>query len=260
MRASLVLIPAVAILSGLAFPGGAATAAEPPRAECGVVAEPFGETDALYLSVVVTGTSCDDGRAVAQQWAARRVADEVPSGVLGGGQAQYGRPLLLGAYSCRWKRFGSDIGLARCDGPNGSQVAWNQHRGTPDYPERASYPEPEMLEDFPRPTLRIVSWSQRGSRPGPRYTVSERFRVRVCAPRGAVGFTVQETKGWAGQVWQDRYSSYSRRQSSHCQTHTIKWRLRDEFFGIGRYTVRISALSDLAGNSGVVKRSAVTRD
>jgi hypothetical protein len=80
-------------------------------------------------------------------------------------------------------------------------------------------------------------WSTGHGDPGPDYFVRVHLRLRVCAVRGAMKVRVHETLRIGGNTFGDHRRTLGYRQSAHCQRRTFKWRLRDEFLGVGTYRV-----------------------
>lgn len=124
---------------------GAAPAAQPNVAECGVVAHPLAGASgvfAYYASVIARGSDCPSATAVAEHWYANLDARAIPDRIFSGDQGQFGPAYELDGYRCRFRRLGSDISDVRCDAvsKSGAVVMWAHHRGLADAPEDPHYP------------------------------------------------------------------------------------------------------------------------
>ena len=99
-----------------------------------------------------------------------------------------------------------------------------------------------------------------GHNPGPHYYVSVRIRLRVCAVRGRSSVVLRETLRLGGQTL-GRHSRTRRfDQTAACRRHTFKWKLRDEFFGVGTYRVAATVTDKDAQVSNTVSRRQTTND
>lgn len=96
--------------------------------------------------------------------------------------------------------------------------------------------------------------------PGEPYFVRVKISLRLCAVRGNAEVVFNETKRLGGQTFGRHTRVMKFRQRSHCQTHRFKWRLRDEFFGVGTYKVKATAWDKDSQFSKTVSRKKVTLD
>jgi hypothetical protein len=71
---------------------------------------------------------------------------------------------------------------------------------------------------------------------------------------------VNETKRVGGQTFGRHTRTLKFRQRSRCQRHTFRWRLRDEFFGVGTYKVAAFVYDRDFQSSRTVSRKLVTLD
>ena len=121
---------------------------------------------------------------------------------------------------------------------------------------------------FPCPTRphadpRIRSMRMRltgHGKPGASYYVRVAIRLRVCGVRGRSRVTFNETLGSGGTTFSEDTHTTSFRQVARCQTRTFKWKLRDEFFGVGTYKVRATVSDKDAQFSNTMSRSQTTID
>ena len=71
---------------------------------------------------------------------------------------------------------------------------------------------------------------------------------------------INETKRLAGQTFGEHTRTIRARQRFRCQRHAFRWRLRDEFFGVGAYKVAASVTDKDGQFSRTVSRRQVTND
>jgi hypothetical protein len=96
--------------------------------------------------------------------------------------------------------------------------------------------------------------------PGNRYFVRVHIGLRVCAVRGRSEVVVNETKRLGGEIFGEHSHTLRFRQTTRCQWHKFKWRLRDEFFGVGTYKVAATVWDKDSQFSRTVTRKKVTLD
>ncbi|MEX2195217.1 MAG: hypothetical protein WD844_08005 [Thermoleophilaceae bacterium] len=100
-----------------------------------------------------------------------------------------------------------------------------------------------------RPTVRAFRHSLQGfGEPGPRYGVRVTARFRACAVRGRLLVRIRERKTLGGEVFAERTNRWRRTHRRRCGMYTFRWRLRDSFFGVGRYQLRV-IVTDRYGRS-----------
>jgi len=91
------------------------------------------------------------------------------------------------------------------------------------------------------PRLLSVRWREVGHRPGRNYYVTETLRFRVCDDaRGPLLARVGQTKK-TGPFIGGRAVTFHRLSlaSAGCRSYKISWRLKEKFFGVGRYTITL---------------------
>jgi len=103
-------------------------------------------------------------------------------------------------------------------------------------------------------------WSTGHGDPGPDYFVRVHLRLRVCAVRGDMKVRVHETLRIGSNTFGDHRRALEYRQSAHCQRRTFKWRLRDEFMGVGTYRVAANVRDHDGQVSETRSRKLVTID
>jgi hypothetical protein len=90
---------------------------------------------------------------------------------------------------------------------------------------------------------------------GASYEVIVSTRLRACAQRGRLVVRVREQNTGFDDpptLVAERYRKFFLRQTARCQTHAIRWKLGDAFFGIGVYRLRYQ----LVDRDGAFSRSA----
>jgi hypothetical protein len=92
------------------------------------------------------------------------------------------------------------------------------------------------------------------------YFVRVRVRLRICAARGRSEVVFNETKRIGGETFGEHTRTLRYRHRSRCQTRTFRWKLRDEFFGVGTYKVAATAWDKDAQFSKTVSRKEITLD
>ena len=92
-------------------------------------------------------------------------------------------------------------------------------------------------------------------KPGPAYHVIVSISARVCAVRGPIRLDVTEEKFDATDG-----HGFEHRQRARCQTFRDHWKLADQFFGIGTYSVRVQAVDRYEHHSRTLSRREVTTD
>lgn len=122
---------------------------------------------------------------------------------------------------------------------------------------------PLVIPANKRPQLAAVRWQETGhNKPGRRYYVTEALRFRVCddAP-GPLFARVGQTKR-IGPFTRGR-EVFVRRMTlaaAGCRSYKLTWRLKDKFFGVGRYTVTLRIRDAEGAWSRTVSRSSYTPD
>ncbi|HKG38507.1 MAG TPA: hypothetical protein VKB25_05915 [Conexibacter sp.] len=119
--------------------GGTASAAQVQLCEVVAFERDSAYTD--YASLLAAGTGCAEATAVVEAWYAELDGGRLPDVVINGGHARFGADWMIGEYSCRYRRLGSDIGEAWCRAPGDRVVGWGRHRGFTGEPERPTYPK-----------------------------------------------------------------------------------------------------------------------
>ena len=107
---------------------------------------------------------------------------------------------------------------------------------------------------------RMRMWMTGHGAPGPRYFVRVHLRLGVCAVRGRSEVVIHETKRLAGQTFGEHTRALRFGQRFRCQRHAFRWRLRDEFFGVGTYKVAAYVTDKDGQFSKTVSRKKVTID
>lgn len=108
--------------------------------------------------------------------------------------------------------------------------------------------------EISRPRIASKSFELQGSRPGPNYTVTVVAKLTVCdESAGPLTALVKERKF----VGDDELGARSFTRTiwaakGGCNRHVLRWRLGDEFFGVGWYTVNIR----IRDNAGAVSKPA----
>jgi hypothetical protein len=93
--------------------------------------------------------------------------------------------------------------------------------------------------------MRLVGVGRAGSS----YYVRVRVRLRVCAPRQNRMFAdFHERKRIGSDTVGEHFRSLTFRHAGGCRLRSWKWKLRDEFFGVGSYSVA-SRVMDSQGQS-----------
>jgi hypothetical protein len=96
--------------------------------------------------------------------------------------------------------------------------------------------------------------------PGDDYFVRVHLRLRICAVRGRSEIVVSETKRVGEDTFGEHTGTIGFTQRSRCQSHRFRWRLRDEFFGVGTYQVAATVWDRDAQFSKTVSRKKTTVD
>jgi hypothetical protein len=93
---------------------------------------------------------------------------------------------------------------------------------------------------------------------GPNYSVMVAGHVRVCAQKGRLIVRVREQlTGFDDPptLVSENFRRVSARQTGRCQTHVVRWKLGDRFFGVGVYRLRFQAVD----RDGVASRAVFRR-
>jgi hypothetical protein len=144
-----------------------------------------------------------------------------------------------------------------------TRVRYDWPQGSP-YPADAPgsvNPYVEFPCPLPRPKLNGMRMRLTGhDAAGASYYVRVTVRLRICAPRQRMTATFQERK----TIGSTTFGRYARNVAfSHaggCRWRTMKWKLRDEFFGIGTYSVTGQLLDSQGKTSRRLTRRSVTND
>jgi hypothetical protein len=96
--------------------------------------------------------------------------------------------------------------------------------------------------------------------PGPDYYVRVSIRLRACGFRGRSEVVFNESIGDGGTTWAEHTQTKRYRQARSCQWRTFKWKLRDEFFGVGTYRVAATVWDKDAQFSKTISRRITTID
>ncbi len=123
----------------------------------------------------------------------------------------------------------------------------------------ATFPCPHRPHADPR--IRSMRMRLTGHHPGgDDYYVRTRIRLRVCAVRGPAKVVMNESLGLSGQLISEHTRRLRFRQSARCQWHAFKWRLGNEFFGVGAYRVAAKVADTDDQESKTVSRRHTTND
>jgi hypothetical protein len=123
----------------------------------------------------------------------------------------------------------------------------------------ARFPCPKRPHADPRIRGMKMSLTGHGP-PGDDYFVRVHVRLRVCAVRGRSEVVVNETLRVGGQTFGEHTRTIRFCQRSRCEAHRFRWRLRDEFFGVGTYRVAATVWDRAAQFSKTVTRKQSTLD
>jgi hypothetical protein len=158
--------------------------------------------------------------------------------------------------------------LRDCDygQPQYTRVSYNFPAASPFPPGSPAAEDPTVT--FPCPTrphasprIRKMRMRMTGHRSGSEdYFVRVHVRLRVCTVRRLSRVVVNESKRVGGQTFGEHTRTIRFRQRSRCQTHRFRWRLRDEFFGVGTYKVAATVWDRDAQFSNTVARRNTTLD
>jgi hypothetical protein len=121
------------------------------------------------------------------------------------------------------------------------------------------FPCPKRPHADPRIRRMRMSLTGHGP-PGDDYFVRVHVRLRVCAVRGRSEVVVNESLRVGGQTFGEHTRTIGFRQRSRCQAHRLRWRLRDEFFGVGTYKVAATVWDRDSQPSKTVTRKQTTLD
>jgi hypothetical protein len=152
--------------------------------------------------------------------------------------------------------------LRYCDygKPQYTRLSLSFPAASPPYP-----PEPVTfrcpIRPHPNPKItKMRMWMTGHGAPGPRYFVRVHIWTRVCAVRGRSEVNFYERQLVGGDIFGEFTRNIGFRQRPHCQDHSFRWRLRDEFFGVGTYRVAATVYDKDGQSSKTVSRRIVTRD
>ena len=138
-----------------------------------------------------------------------------------------------------------------------------------DWPQGSPYPAdaPGSVNPYvkfpcplPRPTLNGMRMRLTGHDAGANYYVRVTVRLRICAPRQRMTATFQERKTLGSTTFGRYARSVAFSHAGGCRWRTMKWKLRDEFFGIGTYSVTGQLFDSQGKTSRRLTRRSVTND
>lgn len=145
-------------------------------------------------------------------------------------------------------------------------------RATYGFPQASPFPsgspgadDPTVVFPCPLPKPRLLSLRMRlvGVGPaGPTYYVRVTLRVRYCAAsQRKVDLVVDERLRLGSQTFAERTRFYPRSHlTGGCRTRTIKYKLADDFFGVGTYLATVSVLDSRGQSSRALTRRNTTLD
>jgi hypothetical protein len=216
------------------------------------------------VSVVLT---CGDGGFIAEDlvwsgWGGDRAQASGTASVNScdpdcatGGRDEY--PVTLVASNLRHCGYGK---------PQYTRVTYSFPGATPFPPGSPGAEDPHVAFPCPKrphadPKIRSMRMRLTGhNAPGPRYYVRVQIRLRICSARGRSSAVFNETL----RIGSDTFGRHTRtkhfRQTAHCQWRSFKWKLRDEFFGVGTYRVAATVWDKDSQFSKTVSRKQTTTD
>lgn len=164
----------------------AASAATAQGTRCGVYDYKLNETYAYYASGLVLRTDCATFEQLADGWYSALENGDIPDRVFQGQHGEFGHGVRIFGFTCRWRRYGSDIGTARCDAPGKQVVTWGHYRGTVGAAPSPSYSriEPPTLH---RPQAEQFLNDELATRYGNAYFYAN--RSLACAPHSRTRLT-----------------------------------------------------------------------
>lgn len=122
-----------------------------------------------------------------------------------------------------------------------------------------AFPCPKQPHPDPRIRSMRIQLTGHGP-PGESYFVRVQLRLRVCAVRGDTTVVINEVKRIRRHIFGEHTRSRDVRQRKRCQVQRFRWRLRDEFFGVGFYEIKATVWDRDAQFSKTVSRKQITRD
>jgi hypothetical protein len=144
-----------------------------------------------------------------------------------------------------------------------TRVRYHWPQGSP-YPTDAPgsiNPYIEFPCPLPRPKLNGMRMRLTGhGSAGAGYYVRVTVRLRICAPRQRMTATFQERKTLGSTTFGRYARSVGFGHAGGCRWRTMKWKLRDDFFGIGTYSVTGRLLDSQGHTSRRLTRRSVTTD
>lgn len=172
-----------------------------------------------------------------------------------GGTAQY--PITLTAGDLRRCSYGK---------PQYTLITYAFPAGSP-YPPgspgaedpTARFPCPVRPHKNPRIRAMRMRLTGHGS-PGANYYVRVEVRLRVCGVRGRSHVTFDETLGNGKTIFGEHVHTTRFQQTAGCQWRKFKWKLRQEFFGVGTYRVAARVYDRDTQFSNTVSRRRTTTD
>jgi hypothetical protein len=103
-------------------------------------------------------------------------------------------------------------------------------------------------------------WATGHGDPGPDYFVRVHLRLRVCAVRGHTKVRVHETLSIGSNTFGEHRRTLAYEQTARCRRRTFKWRLREEFLGVGTYRVAAKVRDKDGQLSAARSRKVETND
>jgi len=172
-----------------------------------------------------------------------------------GGREEY--PITLIASELRDCTYGK---------PQYTRVTYSFPGATPFPPGSPGAEDPTV--DFPcpkrphaDPRIRRMQMRLTGHNvPGPRYYVRVGIRLRICGVRGRSSVVLNETKRIGGDTFGEHTRTKRFRQTARCQWRSFRWKLRDEFFGVGTYRIAATVWDQDFQFSKTVSRKHTTTD
>jgi hypothetical protein len=127
----------------------------------------------------------------------------------------------------------------------------------------ANDPTVDFLCPLPKPRLLSLSMRLAGVGPaGPQYYVRVTLRVRYCAvSQRKVDLVVNERLRLGSDTFAERTRLYPRsHRAGGCRSRTIKYKLADNFFGVGTYLATVTVLDTRGQSSRALTRRHTTLD
>jgi hypothetical protein len=122
-----------------------------------------------------------------------------------------------------------------------TRVRYDRPETSPFPPDAPGSVDPYVRFPCPLPRPRLTAMRMRtvgvGTAPA-NYYVRVSVRLRVCAPRqNRMTARLHERKRIGSDTFGEHFRSFTFRHAGGCRFRSWKWKLRDEFFGVGSYSV-----------------------